>query len=369
MGLGRNRRGGPVGRTVVGLGLAAMLFATACGDSGGDSGSGTGTGTGGTTAPGAEEEVTLRLGYFPNLTHATALVGVEGGIFADVLGTGVKLETSTFNAGPQAVEALFNGALDATYIGPNPAINAYAQSQGQAVRIISGATSGGAALVVKPEIADAAGLAGKKLATPQRGNTQDVALRAWLSGQGFETDLEGGGDVSIVPQENAQTLETFRSGAIDGAWVPEPWVSRLVNEGGGKVLVDEASLWPGGQFVTTHLIVRTEFLKDHPGAVRKLLEAQVAANDFVNSKPDEAKALANQGIEKITQKALPAALIDSAWPKLTFTNDPIAGSLVLSARHATEHGLLKEIDLGRIYDLKLLNEVLAAKGSPSVAST
>ena len=209
---------------------------------------------------------------------------------------------------PQAVEALFNGALDATYIGPNPAINAFAQSQGQAVRIISGATSGGAALVVKPEIADAAGLAGKKLATPQRGNTQDVALRAWLSDQGFKTDLEGGGDVSIVPQENAQTLETFRSGAIDGAWVPEPWVSRLVNEGGGKVLVDEASLWPGGQFVTTHLIVRTEFLKDHPAAVRKLLEAQVAANEFVNTKPAEAKALANQGIEKITQKPLSTAL-------------------------------------------------------------
>jgi NitT/TauT family transport system substrate-binding protein len=347
------------------LGLAGLVLATACGR---DDNTTTPAG-GGATEPGTAEQVTLRLGYFPNLTHATALVGVEGGIFAATLGPDITLETSTFNAGPQAVEALFNGALDATYIGPNPAINAFAQSQGQAVRIISGATSGGAALVVKPEIADAAGLRGKKLATPQRGNTQDVALRAWLSDQGLKTDLEGGGDVSIVPQENAQTLETFRSGAIDGAWVPEPWVSRLVNEGGGKVLVDEASLWPGGQFVTTHLIVRTEFLKDHPAAVRKLLEAQVAANEFVNTKPAEAKALANQGIEKITQKPLSTALIDAAWPKLTFTNDPVAASLVLSARHATEHGLLKEIDLAGIYDLKLLNEVLAAKGSPAVAST
>ena len=146
-------------------------------------------------------------------------------------------------------------------------------------------------------------------------------------------------------------------------------MSRLVNEGGGKVLVDEASLWPGGQFVTTHLIVRTEFLKDHPAAVRKLLEAQVAANDFVNARPDEAKALANQGIGKITQKPLAAATIDAAWPKLSFTNDPVASSLVLSAQHATDHGLLKEIDLEGIYDLKLLNEVLAAKGSPVVAST
>ena len=356
---GRRRGRAPV---LVGL-LAVVLLATACG---GDD-KAAAPSSGGSTP--TEKPVTLRLGYFPNLTHATALVGVEGGIFADVLGASVKLETSTFNAGPAAVEALFNGALDATYIGPNPAINAYAQSHGQAIRIISGATSGGAALVVKPEIADAAGLVGKKLATPQRGNTQDVALRAWLADQGLKTDLEGGGDVNIVPQENAQTLETFRSGAIDGAWVPEPWVSRLVNEGGGKVLVDEASLWPGGRFVTTHLIVRTEFLKDHPAAVKKLLEAQVAANDFVNAKPDEAKALANQGIEKITQKPLSAATIDSAWPRLTFTNDPIASSLVLSAKHATAQGLLEETNLDGIYDLKLLNEVLAAKGAPSVAST
>ncbi len=356
------RHGNARRRALAILGLVAMLLSAACG-----SGSESGTPSSGGTA--GEEKVTLRLGYFPNLTHATALVGVEGGIFADVLGPDVTLETSTFNAGPAAVEAIFNGALDATYIGPNPAINAFAQSDGQAVRIISGATSGGAALVVKPEIADVAGLAGKKLATPQRGNTQDVALRAWLASQGFRTDLEGGGDVSIVPQENAQTLETFRSGAIDGAWVPEPWVSRLVNEGGGKVLVDEATLWPGGQFVTTHLIVRTAFLNDHPAVVRKLLEAQVAANDFVNTKPDEAKTLANQGIESVTLKALSTALIDAAWPKLTFTNDPIASSLLLSARHATEHGLLKEIDLGGIYDLKLLNQVLAAKGSPAVAAT
>jgi NitT/TauT family transport system substrate-binding protein len=362
--LGARPHTGRIYRTLAVVGLATMLLATACGS---DDKPTTAAG-GGSPTTAVEENVTLRLGYFPNLTHATAIVGVESGIFADTLGANIKLETSTFNAGPAAVEALFNGALDATYIGPNPAINAFSQSQGQAIRIISGATSGGAALVVKPEIADAAGLAGKKLATPQRGNTQDVALRAWLSSQGFETDLEGGGDVSIVPQENAQTLETFRSGAIDGAWVPEPWVSRLVNEGGGKVLVDEASLWPGGQFVTTHLIVRTAFLKDHPAAVKKLLEAQVAANDFVNANPDQAKTLANQGIEKITQKPLSAATIDSAWPKLTFTNDPVASSLLLSAKHATAQGLLKETSLDGIYDLKLLNEVLAAKGSPVVSA-
>jgi NitT/TauT family transport system substrate-binding protein len=341
--------------------LALSLTLAACGSSKKSSSSAT-------TAPKDTGPVTLNLGYFPNVTHATAIAGVEKGIFAKNLGSNVTLKTATFNAGPAAVEALFSNAIDATYIGPNPAINAHVQSGGEAIRIISGATSGGAALVVKPEIVDAAGLTGKKIATPQRGNTQDVALRSWLSDQGLKTDLEGGGDVSIVPQENAQTLETFRAGDIDGAWVPEPWVSRLVNEGGGKILVDERSLWPNGQFVTTHLIVRTEFLKDHPAAVKKLLEAQVAANDFVNAKPDEAKVLANQGIEKITQKPLAQATIDTAWPNLTFTNDPIASSLVLSARHATDHGLLKETNLDGIYDLKLLNEVLAAKGSPVVSA-
>src|SRR6266540_2189592 len=201
--------------------------------------------------------LTLRLGYFPNLTHATAIVGVEGGIFQEKLGNNVKLETSTFNAGPAAVEALNSGAVDATYIGPNPAINAYAQSGGEAIRIVSGATSGGAFLVVKPSIKNAKDLKGKQIASPQLGNTQDVALRTWLKKKGLKTDPAGGGDVSIVPQENAQTLDLFKQGQIDGAWVPEPWATRLVDEGGGKILVNESTLWPQGRYVTTQLIVRT----------------------------------------------------------------------------------------------------------------
>src|SRR5688572_88438 len=221
---------------------------------------------------------TLRLGYFPNITHAPALIGVNKGLFQQALGD-TKLEAKTFNAGPAAVEALFSGAIDATYIGPNPAINAHVQSRGEAIRIISGATSGGALLVVKPSIDSPADLKGKKVASPQRGGTQDVALRNWLKTNNLKADLQGGGDVSIVPQENAQTLETFRSGQIDGAWVPEPWATRLVQEGGGKVLVDERSLWPDGRFVTTHLIVRTKFLQEHPDAVRRLVEGQVQANE------------------------------------------------------------------------------------------
>ena len=333
------------------------LAATGCGDDGTPS---AGTGPGGAQAP-----TTVRLGYFPNVTHATALVGVESGIFKAALGADT-LEVKTFNAGPAAVEALFSGALDATYIGPNPAINAHVQSRGEAIRIVSGATSGGALLVVKPSISSPADLKGKKVASPQRGGTQDVALRYWLKDNNLKADLEGGGDVSIVPQENAQTLETFRSGQIDGAWVPEPWGTRLVQEGGGKVLVDEKSVWPDGRFVTTHLIVRTKFLQEHPDAVRRLIEGQVQANDLVNSNPAEAQRLVNQGITTITGRGVSEGVLQASWKNLEFTNDPIASSLTVSAEHAQEVGLLEKVNLKGIYDLTLLNQVLKTSNQPEV---
>ncbi|MEY2397121.1 MAG: sulfonate transport system substrate-binding protein [Actinomycetota bacterium] len=339
--------------------LALAVVGTACGkDSNNDSKAATNTTV--DKAP-----VTVRLGYFPNITHATALVGVNKGIYASKLGTD-KLETQTFNAGPAAVEALFANAIDATYVGPNPAINAWAQSKGTAIEIIAGATSGGAALVVKPGINSAADLKGKKVATPQVGNTQDVALRSWLKSANLTAPAQGGGDVTVVPQENAQTLATFQAGTIDGAWVPEPWVTRLVQEGGGKVLVNEKDLWKGGDFVTTHLIVRTQFLKDHPDAVKRLLEGHVAATKYVNENPTEAQAAANAEIEKITGKKLSDAVIAGAWKNLRFTNDPIASSLKLSATHAEDVGLLKPVDLKGIYDLKILNQVLKAAGEDQV---
>lgn len=338
----------------VGALVTVALLTAACG--GGDSPSAAGSG---------DSPTTVRLGYFPNLTHATALVGVESGIFKNALGPN-SLEVKTFNAGPAAVEALFSGALDASYIGPNPAINAYAQSGGDAIRIVAGATSGGASLVVKQGINAPADLKGKKLATPQRGGTQDVALRQWLKSNNLKADLEGGGEVSITPQENAQTLETFRSGQIDGAWVPEPWATRLVQEGGGKVLVDERTLWPGGQFVTTHLVVRTKFLKEHPDAVRRLVDGQVQANDLVNADPVEAQRLVNQAITTVTGRGLAPPVLEASWKNLEFTNDPIAPSLTASADHARDVGLLGRVDLKGIYDLTLLNQVLAAASQPEV---
>jgi len=308
----------------------------------------------------------VRLGYFANVTHAPAIVALEQGFFAESLGPEVVFETRTFNAGPEAVEALFSEAIDISYIGPNPAINAFAQSGGEAIRVVAGATSGGAALIVQPSITSADQLEGTKLASPQLGNTQDVALRAWLKQQGLSTNPEGGGDVSIAPQPNAQTLETFRAGEIQGAWVPEPWATRLVLEAEGRVLVDERSLWPDGNFVTTHIVVRTAFLSERPELVSRVLQAHVRAVDFANAKSDEARAIVNTGIEKLTGKALPAAIIERAWGNLTFTLDPLASSLRRSATDATEVGLLEPVLLDGIYDLTELNAVLAAAGKPPV---
>jgi NitT/TauT family transport system substrate-binding protein len=322
--------------------------------------------SGGASVGGA---VGLRLGYFPNLTHATAIVGVDNGIFARNLGSNVHLKTSIFTAGPEEVTALFSNALDAAYMGPNPAINAYVKSNGAAIRIISGATSGGAFLVVKPSINSPEDLRGKKIAAPQLGNTQDVALRNWLKSKGLSTTTAGGGDVKVVDQDNAQSLDTFKQGKIDGAWVPEPWASRLVIEGGGKVLVDERDLWPGGKYVTTQLVVRTAFLQQHPDVVENLLKGQVEANEFVNGNAAQAKQIVGTGIEKLTGKALKPAALDRAWGNLTFTDDPIASSLRQSAAASLALGFIRSSDLANIYDLTLLNKVLVAQRKQAIGTT
>jgi NitT/TauT family transport system substrate-binding protein len=335
------------------LTLAGLTGLSACG---GDSGTGT---------PSAANPVPLRLGYFPNLTHATAVVGVDKGIFAQQLGNTVKFETKTFNAGPEAIEALLSGAIDATYIGPNPAINAYAQSGGQAVRIVAGSASGGVAFIVKPEIKSVDDLRGKTVSTPQLGNTQDVALRYWLKGKGLTTTKEGGGDVKIKPQANADIVTAFQSGAIQGAWVPEPYVSRLTALGGVK-LIDERDLWPGGQFVITHLLVSKKFLGAHRDVVKNLVAGSVASNAWIKANPQEAQTTINEALGKITGKPLDAKLTAAAWPTLTFTDDPLSASLRVGAQHAEEIGLTKPVDLKDIYDLTLLNEVLKAAGQSEV---
>jgi NitT/TauT family transport system substrate-binding protein len=299
----------------------------------------------------------LRLGYFANVTHATAVYGVGTGVFASKLGS-TKLKTQIFNAGPAAVEALFGGALDAAYLGPNPAINAFVKSRGEAIRIIAGATSGGAALVVRPGITSAAQLKGKKIASPQTGGTQDIALRTYLAKNGLHTDARGAGDTTIIAEENSQTLQLFKDGRIDGAWVPEPWASRLVLEGGGKVLVDEKSLWPEGKFVTTHLIVRTDYLRRYPGTVRALLQGEIEADKQIVADPAKAQGVVNAQLKALTGKALNPATIARAFSEITVTEDPIASSLKTSAENAFATGLVKRADLKGIYDLRILDSLL-----------
>jgi sulfonate transport system substrate-binding protein len=305
------------------------------------------------------DAVTVRFGVFPNITHAPGLVALADGGPLRALLPNATIEVSAFNSGTAAVEAMFADSIDVTYVGPNPAINAYAKSDGVAVRVISGSTSGGAFLVVRPGIASAADLRGAKIASPSLGNTQDVALRSWLASQGLATDTAGGGDVSVMPQDNAQSLETFRAGTIDGAWVPEPWATRLIQEGGAHVLVDERDLWPDGRFVTTQLMVATTFLEQRPDVVRRIVLANIEAVELVNANPDQAQQIVNAEIEKYTTKRLSPELTAAAWQNLTFTVDPIASSLQKSAHDAVALSLLDDPgDLAGLYDLTLLNELL-----------
>lgn len=334
--------------------VAAAILLAACGTSAESA------------APNDNGPLTLRLGYFPNLTHAPALAGVSKGFFAAALGGGVTLETHTFNAGPEAVTGILSDSIDAAFVGPNPTTNAYAQSHGRAIRVIAGSTSGGALLVVKPSITSIAQLKGKKIADPQLGGTQDVALRWFLKNNGFHADTAGGGDVSVLPQDNSQTLTAFKQGDIDGAWVPEPWASRLLVEGHGAVLVDERNLWPRAEFVTTNLIVRTDFLRAHPRRTKNLLEGLYQAVGFLDANPADAQQLANDAVAQITGKKLAPGVVTAAWPHLTFTLDPLATTLKTSADHAEAVGLLHAVDLRGLYDLTLLNELLAAHGQPAV---
>lgn len=314
--------------------------------------------------------VILRLGYLPNITHAVPIVGLAEGFYARDLGSGVTLRTQTFNAGPAAVEAIFGGALDAAYVGPNPAINAFVKSKGAVVRIVAGAASGGAGLVVRSAAGITApdDLRGRKLASPQLGNTQDVALRSYLAAHGIHTTPQGGGDVSITSTDNSTILQLLKQGQVDGAWLPEPYLSRAISEDGARLFVDEATLWPGGQFPTTELIVTTALEKAHPDVVRNLVRAHVDAAGFIAANPARAQADVNDALLRLTQKKLSDAVVASAWQRLNFTVDPLATALAKQAAAAHSAGLLDSDDLHGIMDLTVLNSVLQAQGKPTVSS-
>ena len=337
------------------LAAIAATGLTACGDDA-------------NASSGGDDGVALQLGYFPNLTHGTALVGIEQGLYEEKLSEdGSTVQFAEFDSGSDTITALLNGDLAATYIGPVPALTAYTQSKN--VTVLAGAASGGAALVVSDDISSVDDLEGKTIATPGEFNTQDIAARAYFKEQGYEINPDGSGDINLTPQDNSVIIQAFRQGEIDGAWVPEPYASIMVNDG-GKVLVDEADLWPGGQFVTTHLLVNNDFLEENPEEVSDLLAAHVEANDYINNNPDEAKQLIADKLVELTGAELPDEVFESAWSNLTFTNDPIASSLEKDAADAYDAGALEEPvnDISALYDLDPLNEILSAKGEEQVQS-
>jgi len=306
----------------------------------------------------------LRLGYFPNLTHETAVIGGNGDFQNTLAKDNIELKTLTFNAGPSAIEALFANRVDITYIGPNPAINGHVVSEGKGLRIISGATSGGASLVVRSDagINSASDFNGKKFATPQLGNTQDVALKAYLLKNNLQTK-DKGGTVEILNAKNPDIVTLFINKKIDGAWVPEPWATRLVHEGNGTILIDERTLWPEGKFVLTHIIVRTDYLQNHPDVVKKFLAAHVDETIWIQNHPDEALVSFNAAFKKLTGQTMPEDQLKEAATRINITYDPIQSSLYKSADAAFEIGLLgdKAPNLDGIYDLTLFNEVLKEK--------
>jgi NitT/TauT family transport system substrate-binding protein len=332
-----------------GAGVAATVVLAAACSSSGSSGSG------------GDAHVTLRLGLLANITHAPALVGLNKGIFTRTLGKNVTLKEQIFSSGTEETTAILAGQLDAAYVGPNPAINAWQKSSGKAIKIISGVATGGASVVVKKDITSAAQLKGKSMATPSLGNTQDVALRYWLKQHGLTTTPTGGGDVSIKPtQTNSDAVLEFQSGQIDGASEPSPY-NVEINQDGGHTLFTE----PG---VTTNLVVTQSFLAAHPSVVNGLLEGQIKANNYIKQNPAGAQAAANAELTKLVGKGIKSSVLPTAFKEITFTNDPDAASLSQDAKEAVDVGLLKPVNLSGIYDLGPLNKLLKAAGESQVSS-
>jgi len=342
--------------TAAAAAAAITVLAAACGSS---------TSTG---SDSASSKVVLRLGFLENITHASALVGIKEGFFAKDLGKNVTLKLTPFSTGTEEATALLAGQLDAAYVGPNPAIKAWQTSGGKLIRVISGAASGGAELVVKKGITSASQLKGQKLATPSLGNTQDVALRYWLKKQGLTTTQTGGGDVPITPiTPNSDAVLAFESGKIAGGWEPAPYDAEML-AAGGHALVNEASLWPKGQFVTTNLVATQSFITAHPSVISGLLKGQVQANSFIASNKSQAETAANAELATLSGKSLKPSILAAAFQQVTFTNDPIASSLITDAQHAVAVGLLTPVkNLTALYDLAPLNKALAAAGQPAVS--
>ena len=333
-----------------------LLLAAGCASSSSSSAANSGSASSAGDSP-----VTVTLGFLTNITHAPALVGLKEGFFAKVLGSAGTLKATAFSTGTEETTALLAGQLDAAYVGPNPAINAWQKSSGSAIKIISGAATGGASIVVKKGITAASQLKGKTLATPSLGNTQDVALRAWLKQNGLTTTSTGGGDAFVKPTTpNSAAVLEFKSGQIAGGSEPAPYDVEMVHDG-GTVLFSETG-------VTTLLVVSQSFLSAHPAIVADLIKAQIQANDFIKSSPAAAQADANAELASYTGKPLKASIVAAAFKEITFTNDPDASSLQSDAAQAESLGLLKPVNLSGIFDLGPLNTALTTAGESRMSS-
>jgi len=293
----------------------------------------------------------LRLAYFPNLTHAPALVGVARGEFQREL-HGYLIEPKIVNAGPDAMEALLAGEVDVSYVGPSPAVNTYLKSGGKALRILAGACSGGASLIARGDvdIRSVADLDHKRVAVPQLGGTQDVSLRHFLDLNGL-APVQKGGTVEIIPVKNPDILALFLQKQIDAAWVPEPWASRLKKDAHAKTVADERDLWPGKMFTTTVVVARTKFAEDHPEAIQALLRAHLETIEWLNAHPDDAQVIVNAELKRLTGKALSDGVMKEAWSRVRFTDDPNRPNILALAEAAEKAGYLKgKLDLAGAFD-------------------
>src|SRR6202453_1388891 len=340
--------------------IGAALLLAGCSSSASTSASSASTASSGSSSGGGAP-VTVRLGFLENITHASALIGLKEGFFTKDLGSAGTVKATAFSTGTQETTALLAGQLDAAYVGPNPAINTWQKSNGTAIKIISGAATGGASVVVSKGITSAGQLKGKTLATPSLGNTQDVALRYWLKQNGVTTTTTGGGDAFVKPTTpNSAAVLEFKSGQIAGGSEPAPYDVEMVKDG-GTVLLSE----PG---VTTLLVVAQSFLSAHPAIVADLVKAQVQANDFIKSSPAAAQADADAELGSFTGKPLKASIVAASFKEITFTDDPDASSLTSDASQAESLGLLKPVNLSGIFDLSPLNAALTAAGESQVSS-
>jgi sulfonate transport system substrate-binding protein len=350
--------------TSLALATTAVLVA-ACGSSS------TGTGGGSTPKP-QPDPSTVNLGYLVNFTHAPALIGLSKGYFQGAMPSGTTLNTTTFTSGTPESEALLGGTLDAAFLGPGPAINAFIKTKGK-VLIVAGTASGGAGLVVSSKIASGnfpADLAGQTLSTPSLGNTQDIALRTWLASKGLSSSINGGGQVNIdTSSGNSVSLQNFEAGKIAGGWVPEPYESEFILQGKGTLAVDEASLWPGGQFPSTVLVVTQSLLQNHPDIVTDLLKGLVQSVNWINANETTAPDAVNTALAATTGgKALKSNVLALAWTHLSFTLDPFAADLQTNANEAEKLGFNSTSNIKGILDLGPLNAILTAAGDPTVSA-